>query len=432
MNEGPQNAVAQTDRLDGIPELRPRIAFNPFSPAFRQNPYATYEQLRENSPFLKIMGSWFFSRHQDIISVLRDRRFSSSRIPEQIRRGGRGLREAESYHDYKAIESFVAKAIVFTESPDHARLRRLVNTTFDATALAVEQPMIERVARQLLLEPVARGEMELIADFADKLPMYVMCERLGVPREMGTVLRDWAHEARLLLDPTLMSKRDYLRVEGIMREALEYFEGVIAARRSRPGRDVVSTLLASRHKDDQLTDQEVALTCIMSFVAGHETTKYLIGNATLALLHHPSAAEEICANPELASQAVDEILRYDAPLQQTKRVATADIEFGEITVREGEQVILLLGSADRDPAVFEQPDSFWICRPNSRMHLGFGYGMRSCLGGALAHLEATVAVKSLFNRQIEPSLATDTLEWQSESVILRGLRALPVTLTRRM
>jgi cytochrome P450 len=422
--------IASDQSGSGVPvKQRRSVVFNPFSPAFRENPYPTYELLRREAPFLKIMGSWYLSRRADIVSVLRDRRFSSSRIPELIRRGS-GLTDKESYHEYNAIESFVAKAIVFTENPDHVRLRRLVNIAFDAAALAADQPVIEQIGRELLRDPLVRGGSDLIEDLADKLPMYFMCARLGVPREIAPTLRDWAREARLLLDPTLMSKKDYIRVEGIMRQALGYLNDVIALRKRLPGNDIISILLANRDKDDRLTEEEVALTCIMFFVAGHETTKYLIGNAVLALLRHPHEADDVRSAPEFMGNAIEEVLRFDAPLQQTKRVATTDIELGETIVREGEQVVLLLGSANHDPTVFEQPERFWIRRPNAKMHLGFGYGMRTCVGGALAHLEATVACRLLFSEDIRPSLVTDTVDWQAESVILRGLHALPITLER--
>lgn len=409
---------------------RRRVAFNPFSPSFRENPYPTYAHLRREAPFLKVMGSWFLSRRSDIVGVLRDRRFSSSRIPELIRRGGRGANDKESYQEYRAIESFVTKAIVFTENPDHVRLRRLVNNLFDGSALAVERPVVERIGRELLRDLLVRGEAELIEDLADKLPMYFMCARLGVPRETGPVLRDWAREARLLLDPTLMSKKDYARVERVMREALAYFGDVIALRKRAPANDAISILLSNRDMGDRLTEEEVALTCMMFFVAGHETTKYLIGNAVLALLQHARQADDVRSAPELMGNAVEEALRFDAPLQQTKRVATMDIELGEITVREGEQVVLLLGSANRDSAVFQEPERFWVRRPNARMHLGFGYGMRTCVGAGFAHLEATVACKLLFCENIRPRLATEIMDWQSDSVILRGLHALPITLER--
>jgi cytochrome P450 len=427
----PYDVAAAADARELSPSDGRRIAFNPFSPDFRKNPYPVYERLRREAPFTRIMSSWFLSRHSDIMNVLRDRRFSSSRIPDLVRRGGRGTTRQESYHDYKGIESFITKAIVFTENPDHARLRRLVNNVFDASVLAAERPTLERIGRELLDPAVARGGMEVMQDFADKLPMYFLCERLGVPREMGPTLRDWAHEVRLLLDPTLMSKKDYVRVEAVLSEALNYLKEVISLRKRLPDRDVISTLLANRDKDDRLTEEEVALTCLMSFVAGHETTKYLIGNAVLALLQHPLEAEEVRGAPQVAAKAIEETLRFDAPLQQTKRVAISDIELGAVTVREGEQVILLLGSANHDPDLFEDPERFWVRRPNASLHLGFGYGMRACLGGALAHLEATVACELLFAGGVTVAMPELAIEWQADSVILRGPRALPVTVERR-
>src|SRR5436309_2755951 len=168
MSETSNDAMLREAERHAAVDPPRKVAFNPFSPAFRENPYPTYRSLRENAPFLKVLGSWFFSRHGDIVGVLRDRRFSSSRIPELIRRGGRGSRDKEDYHNYKAVESFVAKAIVFTENPDHARLRRLVNIAFDAATMAAEQPVIERIGQELLREPIARGEADLIEEFADK------------------------------------------------------------------------------------------------------------------------------------------------------------------------------------------------------------------------------------------------------------------------
>lgn len=415
---------------DASPVGRERFTFNPFSAAFRENPYPTYLRLRETAPVKRIMGSWLLSRYQDIMGVLRDRRFSSSRIPDLVKRGGRGPDKSHSYHDYEGIESFIAKAIVFTENPDHARLRRLVNNVFSPEAVAAERPRVEDIARRLLEQPMAEGGMELIEQFADKLPMYLMCERLDVPWEMGPTLRDWAHDTRMLLDPTLMSKEDYIRVEGVIQEAFAYFQGLIEQRKRKPGEDVISVLLANRVKGDRLQDQEVALTCLMSFVAGHETTKHLIGNGVLALLQHPDQAAKVRANPALLDNAIEEVLRYNAPLQQTKRVALKDVAFGDVTVAEGEQVLLLLGAANHDPEVFPEPERFLVERGNAPAHLGFGYGMRACLGGGLASLEARVACQLLFCGEYRVSLPNDRLEWQTESVILRGLRRLPIHLSR--
>lgn len=407
------------------------VIFNPFSPAFRTDPYPTYRNLRERAPVKRIMGSWLLSRYSDVAHVLRDRQFSSSRIPDLVKRGRSGVDGSSGYRDHEGIESFIGKAIVFTENPDHSRLRRLVNNIFSPKAVAAERPRIEAIGRRLLERPLAEGGMELIGDFADKLPMYLMCERLGVPWKMGPTIRDWAQDTRLLLDPTLMSKEDYIHVEGVLQSALAYFQQIIEERKRKPGEDVISVLLANRDKEDRLNEREIALTCIMSFVAGHETTKHLIGNGVLALLAHPDQAAKLRAKPALIGNTVEEVLRYNAPLQQTKRIAIKDTTINGSTICNGDQVLLLLGSANHDPAVFADPDRFLIERSNARDHMGFGYGMRACLGGGLAYAEASTAYRLLFCGESAISFATSTLEWQDKSVILRGLHRFPVHLHER-
>jgi cytochrome P450 len=407
-----------------------RVPFNPFNPEFRRDPYPIYAALRAREPVKRVFGSWLVSRHADVLTVLRGRQFSSSRIPELVKRRGGGLERAAT-GDYDGIESFIAKAIVFTENPDHARLRRLVNNVFDGAAVAAERVAIEAIARELLTRPLADSGMEALADFADRLPMYLMCHRMGLPREMGPAMRDWAAEARMLLDPTLMAPADFARVETVVREALGYLAGVVEERKRRPGDDIISILLANRDRDDRLSEQEVALTCLMSFVAGHETTKHLIGNGILCLLRHPDQAALLRASPALAASVTEEVLRFEPPLQQTKRVAIADAEIGGVPIREGEQVLLLLASANRDEAVFDKPDRFLIARSDVQAHVGFGFGMRACLGGGLANLEATIAFELLFGGDIRIELATDGVEWQDAAVILRGLKQLPLRFSGR-
>ncbi len=407
-----------------------RVPFNPFNPEFRRDPYPVYAALRAREPVKRVVGSWLVSRHADLLAVLRGRQFSSSRIPELVKRRGAGLERAAA-GDYDGIESFIAKAIVFTENPDHARLRRLVNNVFDAPAVAAERPTIEAIVRELLARPLADGGMEALADFADKLPMYLMCHRMGLPREMGPAMRDWAAQARMLLDPTLMAPADFARVEAVVREALGYLAGVVGERKRRPGGDIISVLLANRDRDDRLSEQEVALTCLMSFVAGHETTKHLIGNGILCLLRHPDQAALVVADPGLAARATEEVLRFEPPLQQTKRVAIADAEIGGVEIREGEQVLLLLASANRDEVVFADPERFLITRRDLQANVGFGYGMRACLGGGLANLEATIAFELLFGGDVRVELAADEIEWQDGAVILRGLKQLPLRFAGR-
>ena len=419
------------DRKGVAPAAPDRVAFNPFSPDFRRDPYPVYAALRAREPAKRVVGSWLVSRHADVLAILRGRQFSSSRIPELVKRRGGGLERAAA-GDYGGIESFIAKAIVFTENPDHARLRRLVNNVFDAGAVAAERPAIEAIARELLAGPLADGGMQALADFADKLPIYLMCHRMGLPREMGPAMRDWAAGARMLLDPTLMAPADFDRVEAAVREALAYLAGVVEERKRRPGGDIISILLANRDRDDRLSEQEVSLTCLMSFVAGHETTKHLIGNGILCLLRHPDQATLLRAGSALAAQATEEVLRFEPPLQQTKRVAIAGAEIGGVGIREGEQVLLLLASANRDEAVFAEPERFLITRADVQAHVGFGYGMRACLGGGLANLEATIAFEMLFGGGVRVEPAAENLEWQDGAVILRGLKRLPVRLSGRL
>lgn len=407
-----------------------RVAFNPFSPEFREDPYSTYAALREREPVKRIMGSWVLSRHADILGVLRDRRFSSSRIPSLVKRRARERSGGTSFEGYRGVESFIDKAIVFTENPDHTRLRRLVNPIFNQAAIERERRRIAQISDELIEELIGFGEIDVIGGFADKLPMYLMCDRMGAPRDMGPALRDWAHDVRFLLDPTLMSERDFSRVEARLQEALDYLHGLIDARRVRPSDDIVTELLASRTKSDRLTDAEIALTCIMSFVAGHETTKHLIGNGVLALLSHPSEAEKLRANPGLADNTVEEVLRFEAPLQQTKRIAVEAVSIADKEIGENEQVLLLLGSANRDPDVFESPDTFDIARSSASGHLSFGYGMRACLGGALAREEAAGALARLFSRDFALRSKDVAPSWQSDSVILRGLEHLAVVVEK--
>lgn len=419
------------DRKGAALAASDRVPFNPFSLDFRRDPYPVYAALRAREPVKRVVGSWLVSRHADVLAVLRGRQFSSSRIPELVKRRGAGLERAAA-GDYDGIESFIAKAIVFTENPDHARLRRLVNNVFDTDTVAAERPAIEAIARELLEGPLAAGGMEALADFADRVPMYLMCHRMGLPREMGRAMRDWAAGARMLLDPTLMAPADFAGVEAAVREALAYLAGIVEERKRRPGGDIISILLANRDRDDRLSEQEVALTCLMSFVAGHETTKHLIGNGILCLLRHPEQAAKLRADPTLAPTATEEVLRFEPPLQQTKRVAVAGAEIGDVDIREGEQVLLLLASANRDEAVFAEPERFSITRADVQAHVGFGYGMRACLGGGLANLEATIAFEMLFGGDVRVELATDDLEWQDGAVILRGLKRLPLRLSGRL
>ncbi|GAF43318.1 cytochrome P450 [Rhodococcus wratislaviensis] len=395
------------------------MRFNPFSADVRGDPYPVYRQLRE-MPVHKTLGMWVLTRHADVQAVLRDRSFSAGLIPQLIRQQADRVTQG----DVGRIERLARKSLVFTDNPDHARLRALVNRAFTGQAVAMLRPRVVVVAEQLLANARDRGEMDAIVEFAGPLPIQVMCDWLALPEDVRERVGDWTHNIRFLLEPGLMQAEDFSRVCAVVEEFAHALAGVIAQRRAQLGGDLISRLLAAETSGgDRLSDEELIFVCIMCFVAGNETTKSLVGNGLRALLLNPEQDARMRARPDLARCAVTETLRYDSPLQFTKRVATRDVD----QIRAGDQVLLCVGAANRDPEVFEDPDRFDITR-NTQGNLAFGHGMHGCLGGALAEMQAEVAFQTLYRRAKGLRLLTHQHEWQEHSLIVRGLKHLPVAL----
>lgn len=394
-----------------------RVRFNPFGAEFRRDPYPLYRRLRDAEPVHRALGMWVLTRHSDVRDVLRDREYSAGLIPTQVeRRVDPGTR----------IVRLGRASLVFTDNPEHARLRGLVNRAFTAAAVADLRPVVERVADGLLACAYDRGSPDAVADLADPLPVTVLCEWMALPAAVAGRVAAWTHDIRFLLEPGLMKVDDVARVTQVVDEFVLALQDVITDRRARPGGDLISRLAAAETGGgDRLTDEEVAFVAIMSFVAGHETTTSLIGNALLALLRHPDQAALLRARPELADSAVREALRYDSPLQMTKRLATRDGEIGGREIRAGDQLLLCLGAANRDPAVFVDPDTFDITR-DATGHLALGDGLHGCLGGQLARLQGHVVLDRLARHPRPLRLRDEPLEWQGHSQIVRGLTRLPV------
>lgn len=390
------------------------VRFNPFSAEFRRNPYPAYRALRETKPVHKTLGMWVLTRHTDVRTVLLDRSFSAGLIPQLVtKQAGR-----VSGENVARIERLGRKSLVFTDNPDHARLRGLVNRVFTAPAVAKLRPLAEKVAGELVAKASANGGMDAIAEFAAPLPVAVLSEWMALPAELREQVAQWTHDIRFLLEPGLMKGEDFTRVADVVERFAHALDAVIAVRRECPGDDLISRLLVTRTGGgDRLSDEELVFVCIMCFVAGNETTKSLVGNGILAHLTHDVRPEPV--------NAVNETLRYDSPLQLTKRLATRDVEIGDATIREGDQVLLCLGAANRDPEVFTDPDTFDPGRDTTG-HLAFGHGMHGCLGGLLAGLQAEVAFETLFRHRI--TLVGEPLEWQDHSFIVRGLKRLPVSI----
>ncbi|WP_405136157.1 cytochrome P450 [Nocardia sp. NBC_01388] len=399
-----------------------RVRFNPFSAEFRRDPYPMYRELRANTPVHKTLGMWVLTRHADVKTVLLDRSFSAGLIPQLVTAQAERLGQG----DVARIERLGRKSLVFTDNPDHARLRGLVNRVFTAAAVAELRPVATAIASRLMASARAAGGLDVIADFAAPLPISVLCEWMALPEELRARVGPWTHDIRFLLEPGLMKPADFARVREVVEEFAAALDEVLVRRRRQPGSDLISRLLAARTTGgDVLSGEELVFVCLMCFVAGNETTKSLIGNGTLALLRYPAQAAKLRSTPDAVKSVVVEALRYDSPLQLTKRLATRDVEIGDRIIRTGDQVLVCLGAANRDPEIFERPDEFDLTRDASG-HLAFGHGMHGCLGGQLAELVAEVAFAYLGAVELEQ--LTDEFDWQEHSFIVRGLQSLPVAI----
>jgi pimeloyl-[acyl-carrier protein] synthase len=393
------------------------LAFNPFLPEVHEDPYPLYHRLRAEDPVHRSpLGFWVLTRHADVLAVLRDPRMS--RDPRRSERVAL-LRASAEVDELLAAEE-AAPSMLFVDPPDHTRLRTLVNKAFTPAAVERLRPRVEELVAGLLDRAAGTGSMDVVEELAYPLPVTVICELFGVPEADRDRFRAWSRGLVHLLDPLVAA--DALERALRARQALRgYLGGLIAERRAHPAGDLLTALIAAEDQGHQLSEAEL----VSLLVAGHETTVNLIANGMLALLRDPQARARLRADPALARSAVEELLRYDSPVQFTSRHALEDLDVGGRRVRAGETVVAVLGAANRDPAQFPDPDRLDLARAPNR-HLAFGGGIHFCLGAPLARMEAAVAIPALLARLPglelgpEPPVRRDT-------VTLRGLAGLPVT-----
>jgi cytochrome P450 len=313
------------------------------------------------------------------------------------------------------------------DPPDHTRLRGLVSKAFTPKALESLRPHIQQIVDDLLAHAGGKGKMDLIEEFAYPLPVRVICEMLGVPVKDHERFKAWGLDIARGLDAIMLPPDSEVGRRSMAgRHALAgYFRELIAERRAAPQDDMLSALIAAEEAGDKLNEEELLATCILLLVAGHETTVNLIGNGTLALLRHPDQLQKLRENPGLIGTAVEELLRYDGPVQRTARIPSGDVTIGGQTIGKGEMVMPFLGAADRDPAQFPDPDRLDITRTDNR-HIAFGMGIHFCLGAPLARMEGQIAINTLVQRLPKLALATDRPAFR-QSLTLRGLQTLPVS-----
>ncbi len=393
---------------------RSGVAYNPLSARVRQDPYPTYARLRARSPVhrSRLLNAWVFTRYADVEAILRDhRRFSN--VPTS-RRASRRQQFVPPRADW---------TMLFLDPPEHTRLRALVNQAFTPRAVNALEPHIRTVVGELL-DAVDPAGFDLMTALAYPLPVIVIAEMLGVPPEDRARFKRWSDDRAGLLEPILGAEEQARAAAA--GEALDaYFMPVIRARRREPRDDIVSALTQAEEEGDALTEREMLLMLRLLLVAGNETTTNLIGNGVLALLRHPEQLALLREDPTRIPAAVEELLRFDTPVQLDIRGVREDCEMNGHPLRRGDGAILAIGAANRDPAVFDDPDRLDIGR-SSGSNLSFGRGVHHCLGAPLARLEGRIALEVLLERFSSLRLRTDRPAFR-RGVVLRGLESLPVS-----
>ena len=398
-----------------VPERwRSGVAYNPLSPRMARDPYPFYAELRARDPVhhSRLLDAWVFSRHADVDAILRDfRRFSSDQRKRDpgLRRRRRSLPMPEP-------------TILFLDPPDHTRLRSLVNRAFTPRAVTALEARIRGMAGELLAGADPAG-FDLMEALADPLPVMVIAEMLGVPPADRAQFKTWSNQRARILEPTV-SGRELQIAQQASRSLDAYFRTIIEARRVEPRDDIISALVHVEEAGDRLTEREMLGMLRLLLVAGNETTTNLIGNGVLALLRHPEQMRALRDDPGLIPTAVEELLRFDTPVQATLRLVLEDCEVNGFPLRRGDNAVLLNGAANHDPAAFDRPDRLDIRRGESN-HVAFGRGIHYCLGAPLARLEARVAIEVLLERYSTLRLLSDRPAFR-RSIVLRGLEALPV------
>ncbi len=395
---------------------------------FFTDPYPLYAMLRGAGPVVPVgPGRWAIGGHAAASAALRDRRFGVKRHAEPLAR----LRDTSPFLQLEGA------MMLHHDPPDHTRLRALISRSFTPQLIAALQPGVERLIDELLAQALAAGEIDLIADFAYPLPVLVIAEILGVPAVERELLRGWSRQiteavqhTRLLAAGEGVNTAALARADEVAVAFGDYLWTRIEARRRAPGDDLLSALIAAEAAGDRLSRQELISTCALLLLAGHETTMNLIGNGMLALLRHREQ-RALLADPSLWGGAVEELLRFDSPVQLTVRELLEPVELAGRSLARGDEALILLGAANRDPARYERPDELDLLRGGVQP-ISFGAGIHYCIGAPLARLEGRLALGALCTR-VEVALTGDPegrdLAW-NPNPSLRGLAAMPVRVTR--
>jgi cytochrome P450 len=401
--------------------MRSGAVFNPLEQDLRVDPYPFYRWLREKDPVHRSYpaSGWVLTRYEDILAVLSDRAYSADERNWQRYARERARNARAGFAD--PYELGIA-SMLRIDPPDHTRLRTLVSKAFTPRAVERMRPRIEAVVDGLLDGLAGRDEIELMGDFASPLPVEIIASMLGIAVTDRQRFRHWSNEAvRMLGDGTRDDRRRALVALDEMRV---WLTGEVEVCRRQPRDDLLSGMVAAEDAGERLTTTELFATLVLLLVAGNETTTNLIGNGMIALLRHPDQYAILRRQPERIPAAIEELLRYDSPVQLTSRIVLEDRVLRGHRFRPGQQIVLLIGAGNRDPERFPDPERLDVCRTDVRP-LSFGHGIHYCLGAQLARLEATLAFEKLLPRFPDLGFGRGAILWGDNSV-LRGPRVLPL------
>ena len=403
-------------------------------PEYLRDPYSVYRYLRENhNVFVSSMPPnylwrkmYILSRHSDIVNVIKDRN-----VGKKPPKSSSDTSEEYSERLNKSITSKLKdNVVVFMDPPRHTKVKAILGKAFSPKIIQDLQPHIEEIAFDLLEQLKGKEKFNLKEDFARPLPVMVIAELLGVPRKHSDKIRVWAQSLVKSVDAVPMSKEEYQAMTRYGMEAAGYFQQLLMERKNNPGDDLISQLMLAKEGDERLTVDELVANCLFLLIAGHETSLNMISNGTLAFLKNPKQLENLKGDYGLIKNAVDEVLRYDSPVQLLSRIAQTNFTVNDVEIPAGEQVGMFIGSANRDPEAFENPDNFDITRTDlahGSAHMAFGQGIHYCTGASLGRLEGEVAFKAIFETFPNLHLENDKVFDYRPSFSMRELVSLELS-----
>lgn len=395
------------------------------APSNVANPYPAVAELRETDPvhWHEQWGGWILTRYDDVVAALRN----VDGLKSERMRNYAASRESLGREVSSGVvtREILSRWLSFSDPPVHTRLRLLVNKAFTPKTIAALDHRIAQICASLLDDLADREQFDLIADYTYLLPVTVIAEMLGVPASDEKLFKQWSQDIMLVIFMALGASDRHERAEAGLSEMASYLRDIIEMRRKEPRDDLITYLVRAEEEGDRLTIDEVVATCTVLLFGGHETTTNLIANGVFALLDNPDQLSLLTADPGLMPRAVEEMLRYDGPVRGFLRWADEPINIRDKVVAPGDRVLVLVDGANRDPAVFEQPDRLDITRFPNR-HVEFGHGIHHCLGAPLARLETPIAIRLLFDRFPKLHRAEQGAGDWHETLLSRSMKSFPV------